>query len=292
VKILAIINPVSGSKKALVTYHNLALEKKGLLPTPLITKYPGHACEIIKSVSIENYEAIVVFGGDGTIHEVVNGMMQRKDGIKKPIGVIPLGTGNALMHDLDLLTVNKAIDHLLQKNKFSIDLLECRHSGEIIYSFNMVSWGIPVTINNIAEKWRFIGKQRYNLATLLELIKNPSWQCKIALDDVIIEGPITFFMTCNNQYTGNGMKIAPLAHMDDGQMDVIILKTQSRVHLLKLFLNVFSGKHIQHPDIIYRKVSKIRIENKEPMGLNIDGQQAGNTPVDIRILPKEIEIFR
>jgi diacylglycerol kinase family enzyme len=98
-------------------------------------------------------------------------------------------------------------------------------------------------------------------------------------------------MTCNNQYTGNGMKIAPDASMDDGKMDVVIMKAQSRFKLFILFLQVFSGKHIYHPDILYQKAERIRIEPSSQMILNIDGQQTGRTPVNIKVLPKQVDIF-
>lgn len=290
-KILSIINPVSGSKKALVTYQNLSLENKGLLSTPHITQYPGHASDIIKTTSLSNYEAIVVFGGDGTIHEVINGMMTRSDNVKIPIGVVPLGTGNALLHDLDILTVDKAIERILKKNIITIDLMECHTSGGLIYSFNILGWGIPVTINEIAEKWRFLGIQRYNLATLSQIIHNPSWNCTITLDDLVIKDKITFFMACNTQFTGNGMKIAPHALLDDGFMNAILLKKESRLKLVQLFLKVFSGKHINHPDIIYKKVQRIRIDTPDPMPLIIDGQQLGLSPVEVKVMPKQIAIF-
>ena len=267
------------------------MEKYGFLSTPYITEYPGHANEIISSISLTAHDAIVVFGGDGTIHEVVNGLMRRSDGSKLPVGIVPLGTGNALMHDLDILTVKKAIETISEAKTLKIDLLECTTPTKVIYAFNMLGWGIAETINKVAERSRWLGKQRYNVASLIELLKNPSWKCKITLDEIIIEDKITFFMANNTQYTGNGMRIAPQAILDDGLMDVIILSHQPRSKLLHLFLKVFSGHHVDHPEIFYQKVRNIRLEPVEVMPLIIDGQQTGIAPIEITMLSNGLEIF-
>jgi sphingosine kinase len=290
-KVLSIVNPVSGSKKAVDIYDQLKLEEKGLLSTPFITTHPGHAREILQHENLEKYAAVIIFGGDGTIHEVVNGMISREDGIKKPLGVIPLGTGNALMHDLEILTVKKALFTILNQKKISMDLMKCDMPDQILYSFNIVGWGMPQSINQIAEKLRFLGKQRYNLASLYEIIRNPQWDCIIKIDNEKIKGRFSFVLACNNQFTGNGMKIAPRASFSDGKIDILLFKSLPRHKLVQLFLKVFSGKHIDHPDIIYRQAGKIEIQPSIKMPLNIDGQQTGNAPITINILPQEVELF-
>lgn len=290
-KILSIINPVSGRRKAISVYEQISMEKYGFIATSYITEYPGHATQILSSISLDAHDAIVVFGGDGTIHEVVNGLMSRSDGSILPIGIVPLGTGNALMHDLDILTVEKALETISEAKTLKIDLLKCTTPTNVIYAFNMLGWGIAETINKVAERSRWLGKQRYNVASLIELLKNPSWKCKIILDESIIDDKITFFMANNTQYTGNGMRIAPQAILNDGMMDVIVLTHQPRYKLLRLFLKVFSGHHVDHPEILYQKVRKIRIEPAEVMPLIIDGQQTGFTPIEISILSAGLEIF-
>jgi YegS/Rv2252/BmrU family lipid kinase len=291
VKVLSIINPVSGSKKAVDIYHQLKMEEKGLTSAPYITTHPGHAQEILQNVDLKEYAAVIIFGGDGTIHEVVNGIMSRTDGIRRPLGIIPLGTGNALMHDLNILTIEKSIHTILKKNITRMDLFRCQSPDQTLYSFNIVGWGIAVTINHVAEKLRFIGNQRYNLASLFEIMRNPKWNCKVTIDNQVLEGRMTFFMACNTMYTGNGMKIAPKANLSSGKIDVIVFMSHPWYKLIPLFLQVFSGKHVANPKITYLQAEHVILKPTEKMPLNIDGQQIGHAPVVIDILPQEIEIF-
>ena len=288
-KYLIIVNPVSGTKKN----ENLIDKLKESFPNHemVITQHNGHPYEVAKETDLSHIHAMITMGGDGTMHEVINGMMDRPDKAKVPIGLIPGGTGNSFMHDLDCLNPSEAIKIIQQGNLKKIDLMKLDMSGKTRYAYNIVGWGISVTINNLAEKWRKIGGQRYNLAALYEIIRNPKWTVNITLDDRDIKGEYSFFLACNTQYSGNGMKVAPEAILDDGLIDILLLKQASRSKLVGLFSRIFSGEHVNSPLIEYLKVKSFSITPEEDTVLNIDGQVSGTTPVKVSVLPKVIEVF-
>ncbi|NNF33043.1 MAG: diacylglycerol kinase family lipid kinase [Saprospiraceae bacterium] len=286
---LIILNPVSGRGKNSRIVDQLKID----FPDSdiRITEFKGHPYSIMKEEDLKPFSAAIAMGGDGTMHEVINGMMDREDGMKIPIGLIPGGTGNSFMHDLNCLDPQSAIRIIKEGNLKSIDLAEIKMKDGIRHAYNIVGWGISVTINNLAEKWRKVGGQRYNLAALYEIIRNPNWQVKIILDDVEIEGSFSFFLACNTIYSGNGMKVAPRAILDDGLIDVILLRQAQRRKLIGLFTKIFDGRHIDSPLIEYHQVRSFSITPQDDTVLNIDGQVEGHTPIEVQVLPKAIQVF-
>jgi len=256
-----------------------------------ISTHKNHPFELAKSKSLEGIDAICIIGGDGTYHEVLNGMLSRSDGKRLPLGFIPAGTGNSLMHDLECLDPIQAVQIILENRVGKMDVFEIDANGKIYYSFNLLGWGIPVAVNILAEKMRRIGGQRYNIASLIELIKNQTRHTKFIIDGKSIEGDYGFFLACNTKYTGNGMKMAPDAKIDDGYLDILIAKKTSRLKLLSLFAKVFKGNHIGDSAIEYFRAKEFSIITSSPEKLNIDGQNIGHTPVHAKILSNQIEIF-
>ena len=92
-------------------------------------------------------------------------------------------------------------------------------------------------------------------------------------------------------YTGKGMKMAPLARLDDGLLDLIFVRKAGRIKLLRMFPKIFSGKHIADPIVEYRQVKKFSIYPEDKNTLNIDGEMLGTTPVNVEVLEKEIEVL-
>lgn len=288
-----IINPMSGHKKghAILESAKKIFEKANVALDIDISTHKNHPYELAKKKNLDDIDAICIAGGDGTFHEVINGMLSRPDQKRLPLGFIPAGTGNSLMHDMDCLDPIQAVRNIIAHKMGKIDVFEINANGEKIYSFNILGWGIPVSINTLAEKMRWIGGQRYNIASIIEVIKNQTRQVKFVIDGKPIEGEYGFFLVCNTKYTGNGMKMAPDAEINDGYLDVLIAKKISRLKLLSLFAKVFSGKHIHDPAIEYYRAKEFSIITSRQDPLIIDGQNVGYTPVHAKLLSKQLEIF-
>jgi YegS/Rv2252/BmrU family lipid kinase len=289
--ILVIINPISGSGKAMKIYSRIKA-KLGMLPVKeVVSTKAGHIYELAFSLGKGEYDKVILVGGDGTFHEFINGMLNRDDGFMIPIGLIPAGTGNSLMHDLKLLDPNDAIDKIIHSKTEKIDIAKVTFEKGHVFAFNVIGWGLPSTINQKAEKLKFFGGQRYNVASLLEIIRHPKWELLLNIDGKKSQGQYSFFMACNTIHTGKGMKVAPKASLQDGKFDIVLLKEASRFKLIKLFSKIFKGDHI-HSDIVeYSQASSFSLEESVSSKLIIDGQVVGTTPFSAEVLPKTIEIF-
>ena len=255
------------------------------------TKYAGHACDIAAELPLDDFTGLCAIGGDGTMHEIVNGIMSRKDGMRIPIGLITGGTGNSFMHDLDCLDPVEAVQRILTNRTRKIDLFKAETKGNLYFGFNIVGWGMPTDINLLAEKMRWLGGQRYNIASILEVLKFKTRLARIEIDGSNIVADFGFVIGCNTMYTGKGMKMAPLARLDDGLLDLIIVRKAGRIKLLRMFPKIFSGKHIADPIVEYRQVKTFSVYPEKHSTLNIDGEMLGTTPVKVEILAKAIEVL-
>ena len=160
-------------------------------------------------------------GGDGTLSEVINGVMKREDSLKFPIGLITGGTGNSFMHDLKCLDPVEAANRIIGGKSRRIDIFSCKTDDKLFYGFNILGWGIPTDANLLADKMRWIGSQRYNIASIFEVLSHRKRFARVTIDDNSIAADFAFIIGCNTIHTGKGMKMAPLARLDDGLIDPV-----------------------------------------------------------------------
>ena len=274
------LEPVSLKLKSLDIQYDLEISKK-----------PKHIYKKIKELPFEEYDKICCIGGDGSMHEVINGIMDRSDNKFLPIGLVTAGTGNAFMRDINALNPMIALEKIINNKKREIDIFECKTSNKKFYAFNVVGWGIPSDVNILAEKIRWVGGQRYNIASIIEVIRKKQRIATLQFNNQEIHDDFGFIMACNTIHTGKGMKIAPEAKIDDGLLDLLVVRNISRAKLLRLFTKIFDGSHINHEDVEYYKTTDLKIITSEKSMLNVDGDNKGFSPVEIKLLPNAIEIF-
>tara|TARA_B100000214_G_scaffold355906_1_gene314108 strand:- start:2688 stop:3563 length:876 start_codon:yes stop_codon:yes gene_type:complete len=288
--ILSIINPNSGTKDSIEVYNKCKpkIIDKGYIVDEIITTHHMHAYDEIKNIS-SNIDQIILFGGDGTAHEVVNGLIRFNKQI--PIGIVPCGSGNSIMHDLNQLDYTCAIETILRNKKRDIDILEVKCKQQTLYAANIVGWGMVTDIGVSAEKYRWLGTSRYTLMSVVEVFKYNKRPAKLSIDGEVINESFLFVMASNTIHTGKGMKISPKAKIDDGLMDVVVVKDgPSRLKLLNLLPKIFDGTHINEKEVLYIQAKEIQLITEEEV-LNIDGELKGSTPISIRVLPNKIKIL-
>ena len=292
-KLYLIYNPHGGLKKGkhilkkvLPIFQNAQKEL-----TILESKYAGHAYDYAKDLEFDDFEALCVIGGDGTMHEVINGMLQREDEKMLPIGLITGGTGNSFMHDMNCLDPIEAAKKIVKGKLKKIDIAKINTEKNTYYSFNLIGWGVPTDSNILAEKLRWLGGVRYSISAIIEVLKGKDRFAEIICDGKHYKDNFTFVMGCNTIHVGKGMKMAPKALVNDGKIDLIIVKKESRLKLLFLFPKLFKGTHIKSPLVKYLQVNEFSIIPKIKNGLNIDGEMKGFTPAHVKIIKGKIEIF-
>ena len=292
-KILLIANPKSGIKNnnELVNIVINKFKENSIEITLNKTEYPGHAIELAKNCNFSEFSSICAVGGDGTLNEVLNGVLKRNDKKKIPIGLIPGGTGNSFMKTLEFLDPIKAITQIIKNKTRPVDVIKVNCPGQVYYSLNLVGWGMATDISVFAEKLRILGEQRYNIASIFEIIKNKKRPASLILDGKKIVNDFCFIIACNTKYVGKGMKMAPEADLEDGLIDVIIVRKSSSLKLFNVFPKLFNGSHIFSPLCEYVQVKSLEINPKINTSLNIDGEIIGETPAKLNVLPKYIDLL-
>ena len=288
-----IVNPEGGKKKGLLLLEKVLpiFEKNKTDLNILETQYAGHAGEYANTINFDGYDGLCAIGGDGTMFELLNGMLSRVDKSRIPIGLITGGTGNAFMHDLDCLDPIQAVKRILKGNLRPIDIAEVITKEKKYYSFNIIAWGVANDAATMAEKLRMLGNARYDIASIIEVLRGRKRIAKLSFEDVTIEDDFVFILGCNTIHTGKGMKMAPHALLDDGKIDLVIVRKASRIKLLNLFPKLFTGNHIKSSLVDYVQVDKFSIHTEDGTSLMIDGEIVGTTPCDIRMSTKKINVL-
>ena len=288
-----IVNPHGGLKNGFSILEQVKpiFENNKIELKILETERTEHALDYAYELDYTGYDGICAIGGDGTMHEIINGMLKRPDKKQLPIGLVTGGTGNSFMHDLDCLDPVKAAKRIASGRLRDIDIAEIDSNGNIRYGFNIVGWGMPTDITILAEKFRWLGGQRYNVASIIEVLKYKQRLAKVIIEGSIVVGDFVFVLGCNTIHTGKGMKMAPLAQINDGMIDLIIARKASRIKLLRLFPKLFSGKHIADPIVEYRHVREFSVVPLEDGSLNIDGEILGTTPLHVTMIQNAVSVL-
>ncbi len=298
--LLIVFNPNAGSGKAQQYWPLIeaSLQQSGCQFEVFHTEYSGHARAWLTETDLTPYGGVIAAGGDGTLFEVVNGLMSHPDKQSIPFGVIPVGTGNAFSRELDLLPSDwqPGIDIIMRQRTRPIDVGHACSRDESHYFLNIIGMGFVVDAGRTTLKIKKLGQSAYTLATLWETAKLKKHRVQLELLDAagqteVIDEDLVFVEVANSRYTGTSFLIAPEAEIDDGLLDVIILKKISRPKILSLFPTIYSGKHVRYKEVVTRKVKSISINTPLPMPLMPDGEFIGNTPVTISCVPQALQLF-
>ena len=292
-KILLIVNPTGGVRNGLEILKNIKpiFEAGGIELEIIETKYAGHAKDIARAMNIEKFESLCLVGGDGTLHEAINGMYTRSDNKRIPLGLIPAGTGNSLMHDFNCLDPAIAAKWIIKGYTKKIDLAEITMEHKIVYAFNIIGWGMITDINLRAEGVRWMGENRYTYSALMEIMNHKQRHAKLSYNGKVYDEKFTFILGSMTQFTGSSMKMGPKAKLDDGLIDISIVRNATRKQMLNLFPKIFTGDHI-HSDILeYVQVDSYSIIPDEHDPLNLDGETIGSTPINVKVLQESLEIY-
>ena len=287
------MNPAGGTKKGMKILEMVKpiFDKSEVHVDILQTEYAGHANHLANTLDLSGYNGLCAIGGDGTLFEIVNGMLKRKDNQNFPLGLITGGTGNAFMHDLNCLDPIEASERIIKGNLRSVDIARVETPNNFYFSFNIIGWGLVADAGYLAEYFRLLGGLRYDVASVLEVLKGKRRISRLILDDEVVDDDFVFVIACNTIHTGKAMRIAPNAKFDDGKIDLIIVRNASKTELLKLFPKLFTGEHVKSKLVECRQVQKFSIISDENSSLIIDGELIGNTPVHVTMEPKKINVL-
>ena len=292
-KLLVIFNPAAGNGRAerVRPALELLLANQGIEAEFALTRARGHALELILNAPLERFDAIAAAGGDGTLFEVVNGLQQRT-GPVVPLGIIPVGTGNAFARDLGLCSKDwrRAVEIIKAGELREIDLARFEASGASGYFINVLGSGFVADVAALAHRLKFLGNFAYTLAIFLRLVALQPRPVELEIDGNKLHRDNLFVEVCNSRYTANFL-IAPDAQLDDGWLDVILLNRCSRLRLVANFRKVLTGTHLQLEEVESFKARQVSIRSSQASALTPDGEILGSTPVTIHCERRRQAVF-
>lgn len=251
------------------------------------TQKRGDATDIAREAVQSGVRTVIAVGGDGTLHEVVNGVL----GSGATVGLIPFGTGNDFARALGLFgsleTACAALTGGVVKN-IDIGVIEGTGTEGPRHFLVLTGTGYDArTAQTVNDGIRHLsGPLAYVWGAILTLRTFQPFALTLTLDD---EPPrqvqAMFASFCNTETTGGGMKIAPGATVDDGCLDVCLVETVSKPALLYQLTQIFSGQHVRHPAVTMLRARTISVDADPPQPLLIDGEVCGTTPATISLLP-------
>lgn len=294
-KILLVYNSFAGHKKAqkILPEIQTLLAQKDIDVDVKFTKAPGYGVDIVKTADFSNYDGVVAGGGDGTLFEVINGYYQNQSDKRIPVGVIPIGTGNAFSRDLgiDIGDWKRAVEIIVGKRTKKFDVGKFTTEGKEYYYLNILGFGFVADVSETAKNLKIFGNMAYILGVFRQLITLNSFQLAIEIDGKVYERDNIFVEISNTRYTGATFLMAPQAEIDDGLLDVTLLNKCSRRRILKLFPTIFKGEHIHYPEVETFQAKKINVQTNIPKVLTPDGEVFGSTPIEVKCLKQDIEVF-
>jgi YegS/Rv2252/BmrU family lipid kinase len=227
-------------------------------------------------------------GGDGTVNEVVRGLA----GGDTTLVVIPSGSGNDFVRSLGIPKDYKEAIELIEKGRVSrIDLGLINGN----YFINMAGIGFDAQVAYKVNRKKFLkGSLAYVAAVVRTLGEFKPLSVRITVDGKIFNENITLIAIANGRYVGGGIKMAPLAILDDGLLDICIVKDVSKYEIIKTFPLLYKGGHINHPKCIFLKGKNIKIEFEgmvKQVFIQADGQEICEMPLEFSIMPKAIPVI-
>ncbi len=292
-RLAVVVNPLGGKRNGIRMLDQVRpiFYDAGCVLDVRMTERVGHATEIARTLDLTAVDGVCIVGGDGTIHEVADGLMQRGESELVPIGIIPAGTGNALAQHLQCGCHLEAARRIVGGQTRPLDVIRVSFQDRIVHCINIVGWGAVSDINSTAEKMRFLGTTRYTVAALWHILGPKVRPATLVLDDKTITDDFLFVMACNTKFTGAGMKLAPHAEIGDGKIDVAVIRRTSRWQMLSLFRKVFDGSHMDLPCMEFHQVSSFSILSDVQDRMNLDGEMKGNCPMSATVVPSALSIF-
>lgn len=286
-KTLIVANPSSGSGRGMRYAERsrdlLAVNHADIEIRP--TSARGEAEAFAAEAVYEGYACVAACGGDGTIHEVVNGLA----GTDVVLGILPCGRGNDFARAMGIPSApEKAASVLLQGHVRPFDLGKVNDR----YFATVVTLGFDSEVARLVyeEQVPFKGTAAYlwGLARMLRVYRGVS--LRMTGDFGTIDQTVLLAATGNTSTYGGGIRIAPNADPADGVLDICLVRMMNAGRILRVFPRVYWGGHLTHPDIFSYRTGSLSMETERPVVLFADGEPVGETPAEIIAVPGALRV--
>ena len=279
------INPAAGRErgKKLASKITRYLTENGLEIDTDFSNHKGDLLELVKHACLDGYDTILIAGGDGSIFEAVNGIMQAEElqqGIiehptKVKLGIIPVGTGNDFIKAAKIPNDwQQACKLLLNSSEHLVDVAHVTTAKTQTYFVNNIGSGFDAACGITASKIPFIrGKLVYALALIWHLIKGvPNPEVEIKTENYENKTKTTLVAVSNGICYGGSFKITPQASINDGLIDAIIAPPVGRLGAIPLIIQLMRGTHLKNPKVAHLQCKEFHLKSDTPIPVIADGE--------------------
>lgn len=304
VKWFVIVNPIAGSGKGLTDYPLISklLRDNNIACEAIFSEHKYHATELTVFAINKGYRHIIVIGGDGTLHEVVNGLFIQKQVAPSEVtvAVIAVGTGNDWIRMFGIPTrYSEAIRAIKEGYTFLQDVAEVEyeesHYRQTRYVANVAGLGFDAEVIRNYHSNRSDRKSRSSIYLghmIRTFFKHKSTGVKLWVDDRLIYNNLLFSIAIGiGKYNGGGIQQLPTAVADDGLLDITMIKPLHWWHVVFRLRRLFNGNIYSIGHVLHAQGKKIRIESSPETPLEVDGELLGATPIEFRVLPREVRVI-
>jgi diacylglycerol kinase (ATP) len=300
-QLTVIVNPHAGRRRVGAEIPELerTLQSRGLPFELRRTQGPGDATRFAREALDSGGRFVVAVGGDGTVHEVVNGMMENGGPVVPDavLGVVAAGSGCDIVRTFGLPgDVTRSCQHLLGDNTYPLDVGKLTYTAQdgarvTRYFPNVAEAGLGAAVAARAGRLpRWLGQAKYFAGFWLTLPRFGLAQVRLQADRRTYEGPALMIIVGNCQYYGGGMKISPRSYPGDGVLDVLLF-TGPKSDAFTLLPRVYRGEHVPHDHIEeFRVRHELTIDADRPLPLEADGEVLGFTPATFEVVPQAIRM--
>ena len=300
---MVIVNPKAGSGRGLKDWPVISnqMYNNGIHFTCVFTEHKYHAIELTVKAINDGFRNIVAIGGDGTVHEVVNGIFIQKlvPTTDISLAVVPAGTGNDWVRMYGISkTYSLAVKSIAEKRTIlqdvaKVDFYETkvRHTR---YMANVAGLGYDAVVNLKYNRLKDEGKKSkwlYMRSTLHTFLGFTAKHFNIKVDGKDYYDGLVFSAAVGiGKFNGGGMQQTPNASVDDGLMDLTIIKNMSKFNIIRNFKMLYSGNIYNYPKVLFAQAKTISIDTYPETRVEIDGEAVGSSPFYFELVPKAIRV--
>lgn len=290
-KICIITNPNSGSAEQVQSLMELVSHRDDIVLWESDGAIRGRA--LGKRAADEGFEIVAAAGGDGTINSVLNGVKASE----RPVtfGVIPLGTGNDLARTLALPEDARDAIAMLEVGKREwLDLIRVETEGNEVLGLNAAAGGFSGEVDEVLSKelkanW---GPLAYLIGSLKAVPEVKGHRTLVTFDDGPEEEVDAFnIVVANGRTVAGGKNVAPMANMQDGKLDVVIIHFGTVLELASVGARLLAGNYLTSDRVEHRMVSRLSVHSYPGMWFNIDGELLTDKPITFSVVPQALEVI-
>ncbi|MGE0153846.1 MAG: diacylglycerol kinase family protein [Reyranellaceae bacterium] len=303
---VAIANPAARKGRCGRNWPQIEARLRRHLPVfeTRLTARPGHATALARQAVQDGFDTFIAIGGDGTVNEVVNGLVENGALARPGLALcpVPAGTANELCLALGLLADADAPYRTIVAGRTRrIDLIETRCAGlaggeALRYGYAIACFGAAAEISHRTSASRLLkrlgGRFSYYYQTLLVTLTYPYWQASLRVDDQPVRSLRLYTgLACNTRNGGGGMMLAPGASFDDGVLDLVLFgEIARRDILLQKPSWLYQGRHVEHPRVEVVRGRRFQIEGPAMALVDLDGETIGRLPMTARVIPGALAV--